>query len=395
MKKQQIGKRGLGLMALALSIACSLAGERIAMAQSADPEAEGNVVIWLNNTDTATDDVLPQGGSLPCQAHLEGAGKDMTVVLVIPPLSSTNSARRLSFFNTSTVSTITLTLKKDATPSPFTIYGINGSLDVGVGKIEAHKDTATGGLKTTGAASVYWFDNPQISVSAGGTYSTTSKISGDQAAVLISPEPGPGAYLTASIELKPSRSLANAPQLSSLQVGVVQNSYQGNGYVAEYDTTNTNAVDAYVKLSSLVAKKADDVASGYIGPTYANPASLSAGVEYTSDTPLVQVPSSILDEAHNVTYHLMSLSFDNAWDDWCALVDQNVVSAERWKSNANPYAGVSARTQDSGWNLHVKVNERATASMFHYPGSAGSMILTFDANQFANNLAPVIATPHN
>lgn len=139
--KKQVKKRGFGLMALALSSLLSVIGGRMAMAQTADPEAEGNIKIWLNNTDTPTDDVLPQGGALPYQAHLEGAGKDMTVVLVIPPLSSTNSARRLSFSNTSTVSTITLTLKKDATSSPFTIYGISSSLDVGDGKIEAHKDT--------------------------------------------------------------------------------------------------------------------------------------------------------------------------------------------------------------------------------------------------------------
>ncbi len=173
MKKQQIGKRGFGLMALALSIACSLAGGRMAMAQTVDLEAEGNVVIEVNNTDATNDDVLPQGGSLPCNAYLKGAGKPMTVVLVIPSISSTNSAKRLSFSNTSAVSTITLALNKDGTRSPFTIYATGTSQAVNDAKIEAHKDTEAGTLKTTGAASIYWFKKIEMLVDIPSTYATT------------------------------------------------------------------------------------------------------------------------------------------------------------------------------------------------------------------------------
>lgn len=379
--KKQLKKRGFGLMALALSSLLSVTGGRMAIAQTTDPEAEGSVKIWLNNTDTATDDVLPQGGSLPCQAHLEGAGKDMTVVLVIPPLSSTNSARRVSFSNTSIVSAITLTLKSDGTPSAFTIYGVSGSLDVGDGKIEAHKDTAGGDLKTTGAASVYWFNKIEMLIDIPSTYSTfvTSQNSqGYATQVAITPYSGVGANLWATIDLMPSKSLGNSPQLSKFKVAVVQNAYANNGAVIDWETTQPNAANKYLTITSLVPKRADDVARGSSGPTYNQPASLVQGSEITSDTPVIaNIPRDVTGPG-GANYHLKTASFNNNWDDWCILYDSSI-------GKVDPYAAVSNASVDKGWNLYVNLYETVKPQAVHL--SVGNMVLTNDSTQFANNLA--------
>ena len=165
-------KKTLGVVVIALGL--SYCGGRAAHAQTTTQEAEGNVEIWINNTEMQDDDVLPIGGSLPCQVHLKNAQKDMNVVLVVPPISTTNNSRRLGISMPGTPNngdgSLSLTLAKDGTWQSFYIDGQIGSNNTNDAKIEAHKDTATGDIKTTGTASVYWFKNPIMKVTPGGAY---------------------------------------------------------------------------------------------------------------------------------------------------------------------------------------------------------------------------------
>lgn len=357
MKKQQIGKRGLGLMALALSIACSLVGGRTAMAQTVDPEAEGNVVIEVNNTDTAEDDVLRTGNSLPCNARLTSAGKDMTVVLVIPPISSTNSAKRLSFSNTSALSTITLTLNKDGSRSYFNIWATNGSEAVNDAKIEAHKDTATGTLKTTGAASVYWFKSPHMFVTQGGAYnldnlSQPTTYSASPTAV----------YLRAELQLMPQGlPTSGTPELASMGVGIVQNDLggqfsnttvtYGNPQFSWLATAQQGDFVTYKTRRSVintVPYKSNDTTGP--APLYNSPSYVSDGVVTADDNPTknnIALNESVVLSSNGhpsaaVTYtSIISVSVSGSWLDWCVICDMDNHSVKQllrensWSLNAN------------------------------------------------------------
>lgn len=344
MMKKQVKTRGFGLMALALSIACSLAGGRMAMAQSTDPEAEGNVVIEINNTDTGDDDVLGLSNSLPCNARLTGAGKDMTVVLVIPPISSTNSDRRLSFSNLGPVSTITLTLSKDGTRSSFYIWGTKGSEAVNDAKVEAHKDTETGTLKTTGTASVYWFKSPRMLVTQGGAYKLDNLSQPTSPPTLYEATPV-AVYLRAEVQLMPQGlPTSGTPELASMGVGIVQNDLGGqfsNTTVTygnpQFSWLSTAEKGDFVKYKTrrsvikTVPYKSNDT-NGYSAPLYTSPAPISTGVVTSDDNPTANsiAPSEsvvLYSNGHrsaSVTYPLIeSVSVSGSWLDWCVICDMN------------------------------------------------------------------------
>jgi hypothetical protein len=126
----------------------------------------------------------------------------------------TNPDGRLRFPNPADTTT-TVTVPGDGSWVSFQISGERGSNAIGDAVIEAHCNTATGALKATKPATVFWFDQAQMNITVGSNY---SMVGGRYTA-----SPGVAVSYSAQARIRPAGVDCTAPQVTNLRIGILQN----------------------------------------------------------------------------------------------------------------------------------------------------------------------------
>lgn len=174
-----------------------------------------SVELEINDTAITTDDLValkcehPAGRTIVnCRIRATGSPThDATIIL-------TNPDGRLRFPN-ATDTTTTVTVPRSGTWVPFRISGEAPSAALNDAIIEAHCNTAIGDLKGTKPVTVFWFDNAEIKITPGDTYSI---VSGRYTA-----SPGNAVNYQAKARIRPAGVDCSAPQIKDLRIGIMQN----------------------------------------------------------------------------------------------------------------------------------------------------------------------------
>jgi hypothetical protein len=174
------------------------------------------VEIEINNTPATNDDLVrikcehPAGRSLVnCRIRATGSpANDATIVL-------TNPDGRLRFPNVGDTTT-TVTVPRSGAWVPFQISGEAPSAAIGDAVIQAHCNTADGELKGTKAATVFWFDQAQLTITTPGSYAFVSG--------KFTTTGGPAAHYAAKARIRPEGVDCSAPQVVNLRIGLMQES---------------------------------------------------------------------------------------------------------------------------------------------------------------------------
>lgn len=331
---------------------------------------------------------------------------DVTVVLVNPPVSATNSAHRLSFGVISPGETLnpdgtlTVVLPRDGTSKRFSISGSYGSSNTGDAIIEAHQGTNV--LNSVGI-SVYWLRSPHMFLNDGGAIyaSTVDRSTGKQ---VLYTTGNVAARLISEISLEPPGvSVGSTPSLDVIKSGILQNVLAHSAYTAVYDKPywknpierDTVTVSSQYKFSSGFSSNTDDVlvSSGYNGPEYISPVPMSQGLSSVSDTP--RFPAALTRDVDATTAggqpatvrytRLISINIDADFSDWCSLHNFNV--------DQSHLGDAIQLFKQSSWHLHVGTGKTMTHITFvptevdQAVTNSSGVALTNDPSQVANNSA--------
>jgi len=174
-----------------------------------------SVEIEINNTPAANDDLVALKCEHParrtavnCRIRAVGSpAADATMVL-------TNPDGRLRFPNDGDT-TKTVTVPRSGAWVPFQISGETPSAAIGDAVIEAHCNTATGDIKGTKGVTVFWFDQAEIKITPGGTYTITG---GRYTAAS-----GNAVDYEAKARIRPAGIDCSAPQVTHVRIGIMQN----------------------------------------------------------------------------------------------------------------------------------------------------------------------------
>lgn len=389
-----------------LLLAGTVAWPSLALAQEDDPDpvdhteaTNWEVEIEPYNTADTVDDVVALGGSTNCRIRLSTSEtEDKQITLVCPQINATNTSKRISFSHasipTASDGTLSLTLPKDGSWIPFSIYGAVGSERIGDAVIEAHRSAADGELKASADISVFWFQTPLMTISTSGATYTFNAAAGS-----LLPSGGnlnQGVVtLTAQITRQPPGLSCNAPQLINRKVGIVQNAVAPNAYKAVWDSPvwdspiagDSVIVPAQYKYTEALASTKADVAEGNSGPCYVTPESVCTGMSVTSDTPTMTIvkentipAKTVKGIPTSVTYkRLISMNIEADFLDWCVLYDAALATTN--------LAQATQAQVESDWNLHVGSGATQQTPQINWQQSRAvthSMVLTTDEDEFAN-----------
>jgi hypothetical protein len=189
------------------------------------------VEIEINNTPAANDDLVqvqsvhPPGRPIVDCRIRATSSCPMAATIVL-----TNPDGRLRFPGPGD-RTCPVTVPNDGSWVPFRISGETGSQAIGDAVIQAHCNAAEGELKGQKALTVFWFDQPQINIAAGGAYA----LSGGRYTVT-------GAHAvdySAQARIRPAGVDCSAPQVRNLRIGILQTALAG---VATRNTWGNPAV---------------------------------------------------------------------------------------------------------------------------------------------------------
>jgi hypothetical protein len=175
--------------------------------------------IEINNTPAINDDLV----GLKCEhpSHRNTVDCRIRATSACPTSSTvvlTNPDGRLRFPNPADT-TATVTVPGDGSWVPFQISGEKGSSAIGDAIIEAHCNTATGDLKAKKGVTVFWFDEAELTLTQGGSYSmvgTRYTVAG-----------GNATNYSAKAKIEPAGVDCSAPQVKDLRVGFIQNALAG------------------------------------------------------------------------------------------------------------------------------------------------------------------------
>lgn len=210
------------LCAATAALSLSLFSSYAAQAQATNQEAEGTVEIRIYNKDVddTKDDLVKYGSSVIAYLRLNGAGKDMAVVL-------TNPDGKLRFSRAGALGqTASMTLSKDGSWSNVTLVGYDKSSSASDTKVEVHKDSPSGDIKKSAVCTVYWFTMPKMETTKGNNY--------DFVGVYYQPSPKPAVNMLAEYKLQPTGLDCTAPQFANLgNLAICQNAK--GGYAVYWD----------------------------------------------------------------------------------------------------------------------------------------------------------------
>lgn len=170
--------------------------------------------IEINNTSTNTDDLVQLKCEKPVHRNtvncriraIQSGTGNFTIIL-------TNPDGRLRFPATRDT-TKQLIVPQDGWWASFEISGESASNTIGDAIIEAHCSTATGPLKGSKTATVFWFDQAETGLTQGGNYTlvgTTFTVSG-----------GVGVSYGTKARIRPIGVSCTAPQTVNIRVGIMQ-----------------------------------------------------------------------------------------------------------------------------------------------------------------------------
>ncbi len=355
------------------------------------------VEIQINNTGATNDDIVQvkcdhpeHRHKVPCQIRMtSAAAHDHQITLGNPD-------GRLRFPEVEDT-TRDLTLSRNGAWSDFEISGESGSAAKGDAVIEARLAatcpdggaSAVGDLKGSKPATVFWFDQAEIKITAGGNYT----LHGGEFTVVG----GTAVNFSAKARIRPAGVDCAAPQVVNLRVGIVQNGEAGVFGRTTWDTptiawnpwvavgTTTEPVPQTWRLTGNQPNAACDT-SAPAAPLYDKP-----GVADTLDANSLQkpagcaggganatsydIPSNPAPATHDepaltpagvkvgkITYtRLVSVTVEGSFTTWavifntatnqvCALREStwsvNVDSSGFWHQKASPAAADSAPTKD-------------------------------------------------
>jgi hypothetical protein len=172
--------------------------------------------IEINDTPAINDDLV----ELKCEhpSHRNVVNCRIRATSTCPTSSTvvlTNPDGRLRFPNAADTTT-TVTVPGDGSWAPFQISGENPSNAIADAVIEAHCNTATGEIKARKGVTVFWFDQAQIVLTAGGNYALVGNNYTVPGNVAVS--------FSAQARIRPSGVDCSAPQVTNLRVGIMQES---------------------------------------------------------------------------------------------------------------------------------------------------------------------------
>jgi len=175
--------------------------------------------IEINDTPVTTDDLVGLKCEHPAHRNIVNCRIRATAVCATSStVVLTNPDGRLRFPNPADTTT-TVTVPGDGSWVSFQISGERGSNAIGDAVIEAHCNTATGALKATKPATVFWFDQAQMNVTPGGNYT----LAGGTFAVAA----GHAVDYSAQARIRPAGVDCTAPQVTNLRIGIMQNTRPG------------------------------------------------------------------------------------------------------------------------------------------------------------------------
>ena len=179
------------------------------------PTACPAMEIEINDTPVTTDDLVELKCERPAHRSIVNCRIRATAVCATSStVVLTNPDGRLRFPNPADTTT-TVTVPGDGSWVSFQISGERGSNAIGDAVIEAHCNTATGALKATKPATVFWFDDLRVDITAGGNLTLTG---GNYTVV--------GANTvdySVQARIRPAGVDCAAPQVRDLRVGIMQN----------------------------------------------------------------------------------------------------------------------------------------------------------------------------
>jgi hypothetical protein len=332
------------------------------------------VEIEINNTPATTDDLVQlkcdhpaHRHKTPCRIRVKGTAPGPVFIVL------TNPDGRLRFPDAADT-TRSLTLPANGGWVPFEISGETGSSAIGDAKIEAHENTASGPVRGTKDATVFWFDQAEIKITVGGSYA----IAGGRYTVT-------GAHAvdySAKARIRPAGVDCSAPQVRDLRIGILQNTNSAvhvtnwgnptiawNPGVAAGTTVN---VPATVSLTFTLPRVANDTAAS-VAPLYDQPGkaqTLSAnslkppigctgGASATThDTPSQPAaPATVVLPAStaagvvvgNATYPITSVTLRDDFTTWTVVFntatnDVCTLRQRGWTLNANSTAAAQQAT---------------------------------------------------
>ncbi len=313
----------------------------------------------------------------------------------------TNPDGRLRFPDTADT-TKAVILPTDGSWVSFEISGEKGSTAIGDAIIEAHCQTATGDLKGSKPVTVFWFDNVQIKITAGGNYTK----SGGRFTVV-------GAHAvdySAQARIRPAGVDCAAPQVTNLRVGILQNGLAGVTGRITWDsptiswnlgvapgtsvtvpramrsttTQPATANDSATTVAPLYDQpgKADTIDANSLKP----PMGCTGGAAATSnDSPSDSLQPTLVVPAQTgaglvmgtVTYHFKNRTIEGGFTTWAVIFD----------TVSNEFCALRQR----GWSINV--DSAGAAPQKASPGAsdapASSDPLT--AAPFANTLVNIPA----
>jgi hypothetical protein len=357
------------------------------------------IEIQINNTGAANDDIVQVKCDHPAHRHKVPCEIRMTSAAAHDhQITLGNPDGRLRFPEVEDT-TKDLTLWQNGAWSDFEISGESGSAALRDAIIEARLAaacpdggaSAVGDLKGTKPATVFWFDQAEIKITAGGNYS----LNGGQFTVA-----GRTAVnFSAKARIRPAGVDCAAPQVVNLRVGIVQNGEAGVFARTTWDTptiawnpgvavgTTTKPVPKTFRVTGNQPNAASDT-SAPAAPLYDKPGvadTLDAnslqkpagcaggGANATSyDTPSNPAPATHAESAltpagvnvGTITYtRLVSVTVEGSFTTWAVIYNAatNQVCALRqntwsvnvdssallsWLQKASPAAADSAPTKD-------------------------------------------------
>jgi hypothetical protein len=346
------------------------------------------IEIQINNTGAANDDIVQVKCDHPAHRHKVPCQIRMTsAALHDHQITLGNPDGRLRFPEVGDT-TKDLTLWQNGAWFDFEISGESGSAALRDAVIEARLAatcpdggaSAVGDLKGTKPATVFWFDQAEIKLTAGGNYS----LNGGEYTVV-------GADATVShsakARIRPAGVDCAAPQVVNLRVGIVQNGEAGVFARTTWDTptiawnpdvaagTTTKPVPQTFRVTGNQPNAAND-SSADSAPLYDKGAKSKltgcpGGANARSnDTPSNPAPPSHQEPAltpagvnvGTITYtRLVSVTVEGSFTVWaviintatnqvCALREStwsvNADSSAFWHQKASPAAADSAPTKD-------------------------------------------------
>jgi len=302
--------------------------------------------IEVNNTPATDDDYVqikctfpPGRHRVPCRIRVRNAGPESPTIVL------TNPDGRLRFPG-DTDTTKTLSVPANGSWASFEISGETGSNALDDAVIEAHCQTPTGAVLATKTVTVFWFDQAQIGVTAGGSYSVV--------AGRFEPVGGNAVNYSAQARLRPAGARCAAPQIANLRIGILQNGLAPATRTLRYDNPTigwssgvapgtTVSVPTTIELSWSQTGDANDSAAS-VAPLYDQPGKAdqldanslrpplgctNGGAATSFDSPSGGAAATLTQDARSaagavvgtITYRFVNRSEDSAFITWAALFD--------------------------------------------------------------------------